>query len=461
MATDKCELVRPRLNVLSSGQLNKIHESSLKILRETGLNVHSEELRILLANNGCKVKDNLRTYIPAELVEKALSSAPSCVDIFDRNNNKAMSLEGTSSYFGTGSDLEYTIDLKTQKRQQSTLKDVELSTRLCEKLKNIDFVMSYGLPNGVSPLDIEIEQFRTMLANTTKPIVMTIYSGLENFKKVHKMACESCGGEKTFRNAPNYAIYGQFVSPLQHDTDALDRLIFCADNHIPIIYVPTIMMGASGPVTLAGALALANAECLAGLVMHQLRSPGAPFIYGGCVSPLDMKTTVFSYGAPEWRIADAVLSELSIKYKLPIFGTAGASDSLKLDIQAGAEWAYSLLTCALSGTNLIHDVGYLESGMTGSLESLVIVDEIIGMVKRVIAGFKINEESLSLDMVKKIGPAGDFMAEEHTLKHYRKDIWYPNIFMRDRFDNWQASGAKDIAQYAREQVQELLEKQAI
>ncbi len=456
MANDKYEEVRPRLNVLNPEQISKIHESSLEILRETGLNVHSEELRTLLAENGCKVKDNLRVHIPAELVEKALLSAPSCVDIFDRNNKKAMSLEGTSSYFGTGSDLEYTIDLKTHERRQSTLKDVELSACLCEKLKHIDFIMSYGLPNEVSPSDIEIEQFRVLLANTTKPIVMTIYSGLENFEKMHQMACESCGGEQNFRTAPNYAIYSQFVSPLQHDTGALDRLIFCADHKIPIIYVPTIMMGASGPVTLAGALALANAECLAGLVMHQLRSPGAPFIYGGCVSPLDMKTTVFSYGSPEWRIADSVLSELSIKYELPIFGTAGASDSLNLDIQAGAEWAYSLLTCALSGTNLIHDVGYLESGMTGSLEALVIVDEIIGMVKRVSAGFKINEDSLGLDMVKKIGPTGDFMAEEHTLEHYRKDVWYPNVFVRDRFDSRGAAGEQDVLQRAGERASELL-----
>ena len=461
MTNNNCEHVRPRLNTLSAGQLNKIHESSLEILRETGLNVHSEELRTLLADNGCTIKDDLRVCIPEELVNKAIASAPSCVNLYDRNGNKAMSLKDTQSYFGTGSDLEYCIDSKTQKRRQAVLKDVELSTLLCDKLKNIDFIMSYGLPNEVAPSDIEIEQFRVMLASTVKPIVMTIYSGLENFEKMHKMACESCGGEKSFRDAPNYAIYGQFVSPLQHDADALDRLIFCADNAVPIIYVPTIMLGASGPVTLAGALALANAECLAGLVMHQLRAPGAPFIYGGCVSPMDMQTTVFGYGSPEWRIADGVLSELSQKYELPVFGTGGASDSLKLDLQAGAEWAYSLLTCALAGTNLIHDVAYLESGMTGSLEALVIVDEIIGSVKRIISGFEINEESLALDMVNKVGPAGDFMAEEHTFKHYRKDVWYPNVFTRCRFDAWQADGGKDIVQYARERVQKLLGEQAV
>jgi trimethylamine--corrinoid protein Co-methyltransferase len=400
----------------------------------------------LLENAGAEVQDALRVRIPPELVATALTTAPSRIDVYDRNGDKAMILEGTNCYFGTGSDLEYTVD-RSQQRRRSTLKDVERSARLCEKLSNIDFVMSYALPSEVPPLSIELEQFRVLLSNTAKPVIMTVFSGLESLEQLH---------ETHFRQSPNYIVYGQFVSPLQHDADALDRLIFCADHHIPLIYVPTIMMGASGPVTLAGALALANAECLAGLVMHQLRAPGAPFIYGGCVSPLDMKTTVFAYGSPEWRLADAALSQLSLRYDLPIFGTGGATDAKTLDAQAGAEWAYSLLTCALAGTNLIHDVGYLESGLTGSLESLVICDEIIGMVKRVISGFELGKEVLALDMIKRVGPAGHFMGEEHTLERFRKDVWYPSLFARNRYESWQAEGGKDLIQYAGERVEKLL-----
>jgi trimethylamine--corrinoid protein Co-methyltransferase len=446
---------RPKLTVLDSEQLNKLHEASLVILAETGVNVHAAEIRALLEDAGAEVQDALRVRISPELVAKALTTAPSRIDIYDRSGDKAMILEGANCYFGTGSDLEYTVD-RRQQRRRSTLKDVERSARLCEKLSNIDFVMSYALPSEVPPLSIELEQLRVLLSNTTKPIIMTVFSGMESFEQVHKLACKSCGGETHFRQAPNYIVYGQFVSPLQHDADALDRLIFSADHHIPLIYVPTIMMGVSGPVTLAGALALANAECLAGLVMHQLRAPGAPFIYGGCVSPLDMKTTVFAYGSPEWRLADAALSQLSLRYDLPIFGTGGATDAKTPDAQAGAEWAYSLLTCALAGTNLIHDVGYLESGLTGSLESLVVCDEIIGMVKRVISGFKLDEETLALNMIKRVGPAGHFIGEEHTLERYRKDVWYPSLFARNRYESWQAEGGKALIQYAGERVEELL-----
>ena len=448
--------VRFAIGTVPEKQLDLLHMSSLRILEQVGVNIHDAGIRDMLKNAGAKIHDDLRVSIPAKLVENALKTAPSRIDIYDRNGEAAMILEGTRSYYGTGSDLKYTIDSATQQRRLSTLKDVELSARICEQLANIDFVMSYALPDDVQDFRAEIEQMRVLLAASSKPLVMTVFSEKEAFRAMHQLAVDSCGGDSNFRDQPNYLMYGQFVSPLQHDADALDRLLFCADNAIPLIYVPTIIVGSSGPVTLAGSLALANAECLAGLVMHQHKSAGAPFVYGGCVSPLDMKTTVFVYDSPEWRMADIVMSQLSQRYDLPVFGTAGASDGKTIDAQAGAEWSYSLLVNALAGTNLIHDVGYMESGLTGSLEALVIVDEIIGMVKRVVSGFEITEETLALDLIKNVGPAGHCLAEEHTLAHFR-EMWYPSAFERDRFENWQASGGTDVLQRARQRVAELLQ----
>jgi trimethylamine---corrinoid protein Co-methyltransferase len=447
----------PKFSLMGKSEIEVIHNSSLRILSETGVNIYSREIRSLMKNAGASIKDDLRVLIPEGLVKNALSSAPSAIKIFDRNGESSMVLEGRNSYFGTGSDLEYTIDHRTGERRRSRLEDVERSASLCDKLSNIDFVMSFSLPEDTTEETCELEQFETMLNSTIKPIIMTIYSGVENFEKVHNLACESCGGADNFKKYPNYIMYGQFVSPLQHDQEAVNRLIFCAENRIPLIYVPTIMMGASGPVTLAGAISLANAECLAGLVMHQLKSPGAPFIYGGCISPLDMRTTVFSYGSPEWRIADLALSELSCHYNLPVFGTAGATDSKVIDAQAGAEWAASLLVSSLAGTNLIHDVGYLESGMTGSLESIIICDEIIGSIKKITKGFKINPETLAIDIIDKVGPAGSFMGEEHTLNNFRDKIWYPSIFSRNRYENWRTEGFRDIQDLAKLKVKELLD----
>ena len=453
---DSPTTVNITLAELPVAQLDALHDASLRILADTGVNVHSAELRRLLQVADADVRDDLRVRLPASLVERAIAGAPGRIDVFDREGKPALRLEGRRSYFGTGSDLRYTLDAGTGQRRESTLDDVARSARLCEHLEHIDFVMSYGLPTDVPAARCELEQFRVMRQHTRKPPIMTLCAGIAAFEKLHQCACDTCGGEAAFREKPNYIMYGQFVSPLQHDPGALARLLFCADHGIPLIYVPTINMGASGPVTLAGALALANAECLAGLVMHQARAPGAPFIYGGCVSPLDMRTTVYAYGAPEWRLADVVLSQLSQRYELPMFGTAGASDTKGIDAQTGAEWGYSLLLDLLAGVNLIHDVGYLESGLTGSLEALVIADETVGMVKRIAAGFELSTETLALDMIDRVGPAGHYLEEDHTLTRYRQDVWYPGLFERSRFHDWQAAGSKDVVERAAERVRELL-----
>ena len=224
-----------------------------------------------------------------------------------------------------------------------------------------------------------------------------------------------------------------------------------------MIYVPTIMPGVSGPITLAGSLALATAESLAGLVMQQIKHPGAPFIFGACVSRLDMRTLLFPYGSPEWRLNDLVMADLSRHYGLPVFGTGGATDSKVTDAQMGLEYGGSLLVAALAGTNLIHDVGYLESGLTGSLESIILGAEQIRWVKRFLEGFEFSEDTLALDAIDNVGPAGDFLAHDHTLEYLRQTMWIPYVLDHGTFDEWMAEGAKDYGARARHYAHQTLE----
>ena len=168
-----------------------------------------------------------------------------------------------------------------------------------------------------------------------------------------------------------------------------------------------------------------------------------------------MRSMVFGYGTPEWRLADVVLSRLSLRYNLPVFATAGATDAKTINAQAGAEWAYSLLVCAMAGANLIHDVGYMESGLTGSLEALVLCDEIIGLVKSFTAGFEISQETLALDLIDRVGPAGHFMDTDHTLEHFRSAVWYPTLFDRARSESPKSKG-DDLLDRTRQRVKELI-----
>ncbi len=200
---------------------------------------------------------------------------------------------------------------------------------------------------------------------------------------------------------------------------------------------------------------MSNAECLAALLVHHLRVPGAPFIYTGNNSLLEMKTMLFSFAAPEWRISDIVTSQLAKRYNLPNFASAGITDAKTVDAQAGAEWAYTIVLDIMSGANVIHDIGYTGSGMIGCLESMVICNEIIGIAKRIVAGFEINEQTLALDLIDKVGPGGDFLVEDHTLERFQ-DVWYPTVFDRHNLDQWQQLGSKDMVARARDRVDELL-----
>jgi trimethylamine--corrinoid protein Co-methyltransferase len=449
---------RPQLSLMDDGRIEELHQAALRILDEIGLNVHHPRLRERLKQAGARSQNSSRVTLPGEMIADALETVQQQVVIHNRLGNGVMPLGPQQIYFGTGSDLLYTYDSGAGKQRKSTLMDVARAARLCDALDEIDFVMSFALPADVPNEDAEPRQYYAILSSTVKPVIMTSFSGLEALERVHEMAVLTAGGDQAFREKPNYILYGQFVSPLEHDFQALERLIFCAEREIPLIYVPTIMSGASGPITLYGSLALALSETLAGLVMHQLVHPGAPFITGACVSPLDMKTGLFPYGTAEWRIGDLVMAEMSRHYGIPVFGTGGAADSKLIDAQTGAEYASSLLAAALSGTNLIHDVGYLNSGLTGSLESIVLGADIIRWVKRFLNGVDPSPGTLAHEVIAEIGPAGEFLSHDHTYDHLHETVWDPLAFDHQDADTWEAGGSQSYAARALDVAQQVLKK---
>jgi len=446
---------RPSLRLMDETNIEQLHKAAIDILENIGLNVHHDEMRTKLEQAGATLGEQVRVYLNDEMVTQALETVKKDVIVHNRLGDPVMPLGAHQIYFGTGSDLIYTYDAESGEHRSSLLEDVARSARLCDALEEIDFVMSFALPKDVPNEDAEPQQYDAILNNTVKPVIMTSFSGQEAFERMHEMAVLVAGGDEAFRQRPNYIMYGQFVSPLEHDHQAIERLIFCADHEVPLIYVPTIMSGASGPLTMYGTMALALAETLAGLVMHQLQQPGAPFITGACVSPLDMKTGLFPYGSPEWRLNDLIMAEMSRHYGIPVFGTGGATDSKLIDAQAGAEYAGSLLAAALAGTNLIHDVGYLNSGLTGSLESIVLGADQIRWVKRFVNGFAVSDETLAKDVLAEIGPAGEFLSHNHTFDHLAS-VWQPLSVDHKDYDTWHSDGAEDYATRARQYALDLL-----
>ena len=445
--------------MLTDSQLDEIHLAALEILRRTGVRVHDAECLALLQEAGCTVTAGNLVRFPAAVVEDALLYAPSQIVLCARTGEPRVYLEGHRVYFGTGSDLPNTLDLESGERRPSLLADVEKTARLADYLPNLDFVMSMALPSDVPPVTSDRRSFLAMLENTVKPIVFTAWdeSGLADIIAMSEVVA---GGADELALKPFLLAYLEPSSPLQHSPVVLRKLLMMADHRLPFVYAPGPIEGASAPVTSAGGLAMANAEVLSGLVIAQLRRRGTPFVFGSGSGPMDMRTMVATYAAPEFMLHCMGMAELAHHYyHLPVWGFSGCSDSKLPDIQAGIESALWILWTALSGANLVHDVGYIESGLTCSYEMIVISDEIISFVRRLLHGVEITPETLALDAIHAAGPGGNYLGSPHTARHFRS-VWYPRVFDRRPYHSWDGAGRPAATDTAREIARQAIENHA-
>jgi trimethylamine--corrinoid protein Co-methyltransferase len=400
------------------------------------------------------VEDNNLVRVPAPLVEKMLPSAPKEVTLYDRRGNPAMPLGGYRSFYGPGSDCLNIIDHRSGERRKPRVQDVVEGAVLCDYLPHVDFVMSMVLPADVDGTIADRYQMEAMLTSTTKPIIYVTYE-MSGCRDAVEMAEAVMGGEEALRGMPTIACYINAVSGLRHNKEALEKLLFLASKSLPSLYIPSSTAAITSPVTQAGSVALDYAGVLVGLVLSQLKREGAPVIVSGMPpgGTFDMKTLVTSYCEPERTITTA----LSHHYGFPTFAIAGASEAKVFDQQAAAEAAVSLVVETLAGSNIIHDLGYLESGLTFSFAQLLLADEIISWIKAFAKGYEVNKETLALDLIAELGPEGDFLNTAHTLKHYR-ERWYPNLFERATYEGWRSKGGKNLAERAKERIDSILAK---
>jgi len=245
--------------------------------------------------------------------------------------------------------------------------------------------------------------------------------------------------------------------PLRHGKIYLRKVRKLARVKLPVAYIPSPFSGLTAPITLAGLTAQANAEILSGIVIIQLTSKGAPVIYGANAVTFDMKTGVIPYGAPEWMLTNLIFAQLGRRYGLPVWSTGGCSDAKILDQQAASEAAITLFVAAASGANLVHDIGFLDFGLTGSLELIVLCDEFVSMLERVLGSLQITDESLALDVIRNVGPGGNFITQRHTLKRYKEEHWYPTILDRWAMEHWREQGSKSLGVRANERVRAIVE----
>lgn len=447
------------MQVLTDQQKEEIHCAVLEVLAHTGVEVHSPKALEVLRKGGAYIDGN-RVRIPAAMVEKAIRSCPSRVVVGNRDGERTMFLQGNNFYYGAGPTAIYTLDPITGERRLPALADTERASRVIDALPNIDYQMDFGTISDVAPEFMDVYTFKAMLENSRKPIVHWAYN-VENVKAMIDMAAKVRGSLRALQENPLFIIYTEPVTPLVHEFDALDISMLMAEHNLPSIYTPAPQAGVSAPATMAGTIVISVAESLSGLVVNQLVREGAPFIMGGVITIMDMSTTQITYGSPEFNILAAGLSEMAHYYKIPMFSTSGCSDSKCCDAQQASEVAHSILMAALSGGNLIHDNGYIESGMATSLQAIAICDELIGKVKRMMRGIPVDRDSLALDVIHRVGPGGHYMMEEHTVEHYKNETWFPGLHNRQRHGEWATNGSTTMEERARIKVVEIIEKHQV
>lgn len=442
------------MTILSPDQCQEIVMAAIESMERTGTQFHDSESLEILKKAGCWV-DGLHVRIPAYITERALRSCQKHIVLCNsRTGARELFVEGSNSYFGSGPCTPFTRNPFTNERHRATRQSVGWATKVLDALPNIDYAMSLGIVQDVPPLISDRHEFEQQILHTEKPII-TVCVDQWGQEDCIKMAEIIAGGEEELRRNPFICLYAEPISPGVHCKEAAQKLLIGAKKALPTIYTPCIMAGGTAPATMAGVMVQGLCESLSGLVLSQCTREGAPFIMGGVYTILDMGSTIFSYGAPELQLLLGALADVAHYLNIPMFGTAGCTDSCIIDGQAGMEAAISIAMTNMAGANLNHDTGYSEYGTTSNLDLVVVADEVLGMARRLTNGILVDENTLSLDLIEKVGPGGRFAAESATAAA-EKANYVPRLVNRAARDLWNQAGGKTLTQVANEKVRDII-----
>ncbi|MCG8333653.1 MAG: trimethylamine methyltransferase family protein [Proteobacteria bacterium] len=456
ISTHNTSMISAHYARMGAEECRKIHQGTLEILERTGVDVHYEPAREILAKGGAAV-EGLRVRIPEYMVSRALSTVPERITLYDRFKKPGIRACDYQTYFGGGSDCLTVLDHQTGQRRDPKLSDVINAVKVMDALPEFDFVMSLFLPKDVDQRIYDRYQMEVMLNYTSKPIVF-VTPDFEGCKAAVEMCELVAGGEEAFKQHPFATCYVNVTSGLVANEEALQKCIYLAEKGLPQLWIPLNAGGVNSPVTTAGCMASMNAGILLGIVLAQLVNEGVPVaVPGWNGGPYNLKTMVGNYVLADEQ---GVPTSMGKYYNLPVFGLGGSTDSKALDQQTGMEVTVSLMTALLHGANIVHDVGFMDSGMQGSLQLQVIANETIGFLRAATKGVEVTDETLALDVVDELGPTGNYLDHPHTLNHY-KEPFYSKLFEKGNYDRWKKRGELTMEQKAAKVVDDILEKHTI
>ena len=450
-----------RFQMLSESDLDRIHWGTLHILEKVGVQVDSVACRKLLKDNGCEVDEKTRIVrVPSHLVEEALAKKKTSITLAARNPKYDAKLDMNHSYMTANGNGAVAVDFESGKRRPSTKEDLVKSSRIIDYLQNIHIHWPMVSSTDQQPSVVHLHDLDASLNNTEKHVMYETGVTLSDARTLTEMGYVAAGGEKEYRRRPITSCLQCTYAPLQHDAGVMDASLYFAEKGVPLVFFGMPQPGATGPATLVGSLVVGNAEVLSALTMTQLSTPGASVIYGMGNAPLDMKTTIRAGGSPEHAISSAMATELAHYYGMPSCVGVSATAKEPGD-QAVMEYYTGCVGPMLAGADLMCGVGLLEDSSCLYLEQIVIDDEIVGAIGRLMRGEWANDDTMALDVIEKVGPGKNFLAQKHTMQFLRTDHFMPNLIDRRSFDAWSQDGSKSLVDRARERTKWILENHRV
>ncbi len=444
------------LKVLTDEDIENVHQTSLAILREVGVRVPHLQILKLLAENNAQVdfEQNI-ARLPADLVMNSIKNAKKTHILYGRDRLKQARF-GYGDIVICSSAGQYSwLDEFGAVRREPTKKDLENSILLGDALENINIVGAMGMPNDVPLAVRDVYMTLALLKGTTKPVHCWIANG-STLEYILSMYEAVVGGSKEHKETPMFAAFIEPISPLGFSHEGLEILWISAQKGLPIWIGPMAQSGATAPVTLAGTLALENAEILAGITISQVIYRGCPVCYGGIPHVMDMREMLISFGSPEQGLMAVAMTQIAKHYNLPIYVNVGLGDSKAADFQNGLERGITMLMGALAGADLLGHMGICGADQGACLEQLLLDDQMISYIKRILRSFQVNQDTLAFEVIKNVGIGGNFLAEEHTVQNFRREIWLPKGFNRSNWETWHQNGEPTIAQWAKIQKEKIL-----
>jgi len=446
-----------RFKPLTEESIDRIHQTAMRVIEEVGFEVNSEAALEFFRMAGARVdRERRQVRLSEKKAMELIEMAPSEVRLCGQDEKHDILLGGHRVYTGTGGTALYVYHPDTGQKRSATLDDLKRIAKLVDQLDNIHLFMLPTYPSELPVEQVDVNRFFAGLDNTTKHVMGGVYT-LDGVTQVIRMAEIVTGSAETLRQRPLISMVACSISPLKMDRQYGDLVVTIAQAGIPLVCPAEPLCGATSPVTLTGNLVIQTVDSLMGVMLTQIVNPGTPVIFGSVASSTDLKSFKYLAGSIEMGLLNAAGAQMAQFYRLPFYATGGMTDSKVLDAQSGYESALTSLLCALAGANLIHDAaGLMEFALTACYEKFVIDNDILGMVMRAVEGIRVDDDSLAFDLIKQVGPGGNFVTTKHTRCFMRSEHYQPSVSDRDSREEWEAKGGKTTWERAAERVKEII-----